>query len=240
VPTSPIATTCSSISKPAASDPDASKSPSPRPLTRSISPRSRGHRRSISSHMLPKSSIGLSHKKKRVPAPLRSTEYHSDESSSDGSPPRSERLRDLAASSTEEFVAPTRKVSSVEREIGNATLLGNPSPVAGLNTHGGGFPSPPPSWQQLPSAPSLPDYIATRIKQEKISRFSEAAQVVQQPPKLDDNITTLRPQLPSAAHNAPLLSDSRLETGASRPRRKLIGAAERRAERERQKQRNRG
>jgi hypothetical protein len=81
VPTSPIATTRSSLSKPVASDSDESKSPSPRPRTRSISPHSRNHRRSISSHMLPKSSIGLSHKKKRVPAPLQSTEYHFDESS---------------------------------------------------------------------------------------------------------------------------------------------------------------
>lgn len=167
VPTSPVATTRSSLSKPAASDSDSSRSPSPdsrsnstvrtkaksvdrviprrkqqasrsgdegesrrfnrrrssgadqrqnnenrgsstktannssRKRTRSISPLARSHRRSISTQLPSKSTQGLSHKKKRVPAPLQSTEYQSDESSaSGGSHPRSSRLRHLAAPPT--------------------------------------------------------------------------------------------------------------------------------------------
>lgn len=160
VPTSPVATTRSSLSKPAVSDSDNSRSPSPharsavrakaksvdrvlprrkqyasgsgdegeaprfsrqrssgvdqkqskehrvstkiveassRKHTRSISPPPRGHRRSISTQLPSKSTQGLSHKKKRVPAPLQSTEYQSDESSASASShPRSSRLRHLA------------------------------------------------------------------------------------------------------------------------------------------------
>jgi hypothetical protein len=172
VPTSPVATTRSSLSKPAASDSDLSKSPSPRSPsttrdkvksvdrvlsrkraygsadeddvdaelrgfgrqrssgadhkarrdgrssskpsvdtssrkdTRSISPHSRGHRRSISTQLPSKSSHGLSHKKKRIPAPLQSTDYHSDESSASGnSHPRSSRLRHLAPPTTGDSTA---------------------------------------------------------------------------------------------------------------------------------------
>jgi hypothetical protein len=171
VPTSPVATTRSSLSKPAASDSDVSKSPrSPstardkaksvdrvlsrkraygsaddddvdvelrgfgrqrssgadhkasrdgrssskpsvdtnsRKDTRSISPPSRGHRRSISTQLPSKSSHGLSHKKRRVPAPLQSTEYHSDESSASGnSHPRGSRgSRNLAPPTTGDSTA---------------------------------------------------------------------------------------------------------------------------------------
>jgi hypothetical protein len=164
VPTSPVATTRSSLSKPAGSDSELSRSSSPRPhsrpathskaksvdrvisrkkhygsgsgdegeaelprfgrqrssgadhkssrdvgtkthvdsssrkRSRSISPHSRSHKRSISTQLPSKPSHGLSHKKKRVPAPLQSTEYHSDESSASGrSHPRSSRVRHLAA-----------------------------------------------------------------------------------------------------------------------------------------------
>jgi hypothetical protein len=167
VPTSPVATTRSSLSKPAGSESEISRSPSPRPRSRStvrdkaksvdriisrknrygsgsgdddegesrrfgrqrssgtdhrsgrdmgsrlhnesnprkrsgsISPHSRSHKRSISTQLPSKPSHGLSHKKKRVPAPLQSTEYHSDESSASGrSHPRSSRIRHLAAPAT--------------------------------------------------------------------------------------------------------------------------------------------
>jgi ankyrin repeat protein len=166
VPTSPVATTRSSLSKPAASDSDVSRSPSPRARSttqittksadrvvelrdspsqsgdedenerarfvrqqsvgtetkharenrssskfqpdshsrkrsRSISPPARVHKRSTSTQVVMKSSHGMGHKKKRVPAPLQSTEFHSDDSSeSDRSHPRSSRLRSLAAPNT--------------------------------------------------------------------------------------------------------------------------------------------
>jgi ankyrin repeat protein len=188
VPTSPVATTRSSLSKPAASDSDISKSPSPRPRsavrdkaksvdrvplrkrhytsasgdeaevevrrfgrqrssgadhksnrdarslskpdqdnnaqkrTGSISPQSRGHRRSISTQLPSKSSHGLSHKKKRVPAPLQSTEYHSDDSSASGSShPRSSRLRSLAAPTTgESTMSPAKKDGSHKKHVNSS------------------------------------------------------------------------------------------------------------------------
>lgn len=163
VPTSPVATTRSSLSKPAGSDSEVSKPSSPHRRShsavrdkaksvdrilsrkkrypsvsedegeiasprfrrqrssgadrrssrdagsrnhidsdtrRSISPDRRSHKRSIST-LSSKPPYGLSHKKKRVPAPLQSTEYHSDESSASGrSHPRSSRIRHLAAPPT--------------------------------------------------------------------------------------------------------------------------------------------
>jgi hypothetical protein len=194
VPTSPVATTRSSLSKPAASDSDVSKSPSPLPRstirdkaksvdrvlsrrkqyalgsgdedeaeresqrfhrqrssgtdhksnrdgrslsklnadngsrkrTRSISPHSRGHRRSISTQLPSKSSHGLSHKKKRVPAPLQSTEYHSDDSSASGhSHPRSSRLRNLAAPTTGDSAISPAKMPPHKKHVNSSgqTLL---------------------------------------------------------------------------------------------------------------------
>jgi Ankyrin repeats (3 copies) len=194
VPTSPVATTRSSLSKPAASDSDLSKSPSPptrpairdkaksadrvpsrrkqyasgsgdeddadaesqrlgrqrssgadhkanrdgrsssklqvdntsRKRTRSISPHPRGHRRSISTQLPSKSSHGLSHKKKRVPAPLQSTEYHSDDSSASGnSHPRSSRLRNLAAPTTGESAISPAKMPPHKKHVNSSgqTLL---------------------------------------------------------------------------------------------------------------------
>ncbi|TLD12600.1 uncharacterized protein PgNI_03151 [Pyricularia grisea] len=64
---------------------------------RSVSPASRAHRRSISTQLPGQSSMGPSHKKKRIPAPLQPTEYHSDDSSPAGSPRfRGSKLRRLA------------------------------------------------------------------------------------------------------------------------------------------------
>ncbi|KAK0722382.1 hypothetical protein B0T26DRAFT_739637 [Lasiosphaeria miniovina] len=73
----------------------------PSTRTRSISPQPRAHRRSVSTQLPGQSTNGLSHKKKRVPAPLQSTDYHSDESSASGSPhPRSSKLRSLTTPAT--------------------------------------------------------------------------------------------------------------------------------------------
>ncbi|KAL2156133.1 hypothetical protein VTH82DRAFT_878 [Thermothelomyces myriococcoides] len=79
--------------------------------TRSTSPHARTHRRSVSTQ-LPghSSSNGLGQKKKRIPAPLQSTDYQSDESSASGSPhPRSSKLRGLATpANTESTVSPAK------------------------------------------------------------------------------------------------------------------------------------
>lgn len=190
VPTSPVATTRSSLSKPGASDSDVSRSPSPRlksrdkaksvdrvlprrkqfasgsgdegdddgrrfnrqrssgadhrhnkdrrtslkpnpenntqKRTRSVSPHSRSHRRSTSTQLPSKSTHGLSHKKKRVPAPLQSTEYQSDESSASGSShPRSSRLRHLAAPTTGESTISPAKVAPHRKHVNSSgqTLL---------------------------------------------------------------------------------------------------------------------
>ena len=190
VPTSPVATTRSSLSKPRASDSDVSRSPSPRlksrdkaksvdqvlprrkqfasasgdegeddkrrfnrqrssgadhrhhkdrrtlhkqnaestahKRTRSVSPHSRGHRRSTSTTLPSKSTHGLSHKKKRVPAPLQSTEYQSDESSASGSShPRSSRLRHLAASTTGDSTISPAKIAPHRKHVNSSgqTLL---------------------------------------------------------------------------------------------------------------------
>ncbi|POR33492.1 Protein HOS4 [Tolypocladium paradoxum] len=66
--------------------------------TRSISPHPRQHRRSISTQLPSQASNGLNLKKKRLPPPLQPpTDYHSDDSSTGGSPhPRSSKIRSLA------------------------------------------------------------------------------------------------------------------------------------------------
>ena len=78
---------------------------------RSVSPHLRTHRRSISTQLPGNSSNGLSHKKKRIPAPLQSTDYHSDDSSASGSPhPRSSKLRSLATPATADSTVSPAKV----------------------------------------------------------------------------------------------------------------------------------
>ncbi|KAL2074682.1 hypothetical protein VTL71DRAFT_8461 [Oculimacula yallundae] len=189
VPTSPVATTRSSLSKPAASDSEISRSASPRSRsrstirdkaksldrivprrrqytsvsgdedeaesrtfgrqrssgadhklnrskghndthsrkrTRSTSPQPRSHKRSISTQLPSKSSQGLSHKKKRIPAPLQSTEYQSDDSSASGhSHPRSTRLRSLAAPITGESAISPAKMAPHKKHVNSSgqTLL---------------------------------------------------------------------------------------------------------------------
>ncbi|KAK4190108.1 hypothetical protein QBC35DRAFT_378900 [Podospora australis] len=86
------------------------RSPSPPPA--------RPHRRSISSQLPGQSSNGLSQKKKRIPAPLQSTDYHSDESSASGSPhPRSSKLRNLATPATAESTVSPMKMAPHKKHL---------------------------------------------------------------------------------------------------------------------------
>ncbi|KAF5022054.1 hypothetical protein F66182_5900 [Fusarium sp. NRRL 66182] len=76
---------------------------------RSLSPLSRTHRRSASSQLPAYSSNGFGQKKRRLPPPLHSTDYHSDDSSASGSPhPRSSKLRSLATSAADTNASPAR------------------------------------------------------------------------------------------------------------------------------------
>jgi hypothetical protein len=85
---------------------------------RSASPPHRAHRRSISTQLPSQSSNGLSHKKKRVPAPLQSTDYHSDESSASGSPhPRSSKLRSLATPATADSTISPAKMAPHKKHL---------------------------------------------------------------------------------------------------------------------------
>jgi hypothetical protein len=84
---------------------------------RSLSPQLRTHRRSISTQ-LPSHSNGMSHKKKRIPAPLQSTDYHSDESSASGSPrARSSKLRSLTTPATTESTISPAKVAPHKKHL---------------------------------------------------------------------------------------------------------------------------
>ncbi|QPH01247.1 hypothetical protein C2857_005446 [Epichloe festucae Fl1] len=78
----------------------------------SLSPPPRQHRRSISTqlHSQLSSSNGLGNKKRRLPPPLQSTDYQSDESSNGGSPhPRSSKFRSLATpASADTNVSPAK------------------------------------------------------------------------------------------------------------------------------------
>ena len=90
--------------------------------TRSISPPPRGHRRSISTQLPSKSTQGLSHKKKRIPAPLQSTEYLSDDSSASGSSrPRSTRVRHLAAPTTGDSAISPAKMTGPHKKHVNSS-----------------------------------------------------------------------------------------------------------------------
>lgn len=77
---------------------------------RSPSPQGRAHRRSLSTQLPSQSSNGFSVKKRRIPAPLQSTDYHSDDSSASGSPhPRSSKLRSIATPVTgDSTISPAR------------------------------------------------------------------------------------------------------------------------------------
>lgn len=89
-----------------------------RTRTRSVSPPLRSHKRSISTQLPAGSANGLSHKKKRVPPPLQSTEYHSDDSSVSGSAqPRSSRLRSLAAPGTAESTTSPAKMAPHKKHL---------------------------------------------------------------------------------------------------------------------------
>lgn len=83
---------------------------------RSISPQPRGHRRSLSTQ-LPSQSNGLSQKKKR-PAPLHSTDYHSDESSASGSLHiRSSKPRSLTTPATADSTMSPAKIGPHKKHL---------------------------------------------------------------------------------------------------------------------------
>ncbi|KAK1751672.1 hypothetical protein QBC47DRAFT_364035 [Echria macrotheca] len=86
--------------------------------TRSVSPQPRAHRRSVSTQLPGPASNGLSHKKKRIPAPLQSTDYHSDESSASGSPhPRSSKIRSLTTPATTESTISPAKMAPHKKHL---------------------------------------------------------------------------------------------------------------------------
>ncbi|KAI0439579.1 hypothetical protein F4803DRAFT_564391 [Xylaria telfairii] len=87
---------------------------------RSASPPSRIHRRSISTQLPSQSSNGLSNKKRRVPAPLQSTEYQSDDSSASGSPhPRSSKLKSVATPLTGESTISPARMPAHKKHVDN-------------------------------------------------------------------------------------------------------------------------
>ncbi|KAG9246393.1 hypothetical protein BJ878DRAFT_417062 [Calycina marina] len=89
--------------------------------TRSISPPARNHRRSLSTQTHSKSSRGLSHKKKRIPSPLQSADYRSDESStSDKSHRRRSRLRHLAAPATSDSAISPAKMAPHKKNVNSS------------------------------------------------------------------------------------------------------------------------
>lgn len=93
---------------------------------RSLSPHSRTHRRSLSTQLPSQSSNGFSTKKRRIPAPLQSTDYHSDDSSASGSPhPRSSKLRSIATPVTGESTISPARMPAHKKHVDNhgQTLL---------------------------------------------------------------------------------------------------------------------
>ena len=85
---------------------------------RSASPPPRPHRRSVSTQLPSQTANGLSHKKKRVPAPLQSTDHLSDDSSAGGSPhPRSSKLRSLTTPATTESTVSPAKVAPHKKHL---------------------------------------------------------------------------------------------------------------------------
>jgi len=92
-----------------------------RKRTRSISPPSRNHRRSVSTQLRSKYTQGLSHKKKKIPAPLQSTEYQSDDSSASGSSnTRSSRLRHLPAPTTGDSAISPAKMAPHKKHVNSS------------------------------------------------------------------------------------------------------------------------
>ena len=90
------------------------------PRNRSTSPPSRIHRRSVSTQLPSQSLNGLSSKKRRVPAPLQSTEYQSDDSSASGSPhPRSSRIKNIATPITGESTISPARIPGHKKHVDN-------------------------------------------------------------------------------------------------------------------------
>ena len=88
------------------------------PRNRSNSPPARPHRRSISTQLPNQAANGLGQKKKRIPAPLQSTEYQSDESSANGSPhPRSSKIRSLTTPATADSAMSPAKIAPHKKHL---------------------------------------------------------------------------------------------------------------------------
>ncbi|KAI1191632.1 hypothetical protein F5B17DRAFT_247515 [Nemania serpens] len=107
------------------------------PRNRSASPPTRAHRRSISTQLPSHSSNGLSSKKRRIPAPLQSTDYQSDDSSADDSPhPRSSKMKSIATPLTGEYETAKKRLAERPEDLNFADYAGNtPLQVASLNGH---------------------------------------------------------------------------------------------------------
>ncbi|RYO74155.1 hypothetical protein DL766_006583 [Monosporascus sp. MC13-8B] len=88
---------------------------------RSASPQERSHRRSLSTQLPAQSPAnGLSSKKRRIPAPLQSADYHSDDSSTGGSPhPRSSKLRNIATPLTGESTVSPARMAPHKKHVDN-------------------------------------------------------------------------------------------------------------------------
>ncbi|CAJ2509871.1 Uu.00g057710.m01.CDS01 [Anthostomella pinea] len=87
---------------------------------RSLSPHGRAHRRSLSTQLPSQTSNGLSTKKRRIPAPLHTTDYQSDDSSASGSPhPRSSKLRSIATPLTGDSTMSPAKLPAHKKHVDN-------------------------------------------------------------------------------------------------------------------------
>ncbi|KAI4597038.1 Set3 complex subunit with deacetylase activity, meiotic-specific repressor of sporulation proteins [Pestalotiopsis sp. 9143b] len=104
-------------SKSLSSKPHLDRHSSSRP--RSISPHVRAHRRSLSTQLPDKSyASGLGTKKRRIPAPLQSMDYHSDDSSASGSPhPRSSRLKSIVTPGTGDSTMSPAKLAPHKKHL---------------------------------------------------------------------------------------------------------------------------
>ncbi|KAH7041109.1 uncharacterized protein B0I36DRAFT_260682 [Microdochium trichocladiopsis] len=87
---------------------------------RSSSPHGRPHRRSLSTQLPSQSSNGLVSKKRRLPAPLQATEYHSDDSSASASShPRNSKVRRLATPLTADSTMSPATRTGHKRHVDN-------------------------------------------------------------------------------------------------------------------------
>lgn len=83
-------------------------------------PPERAHRRSLSTQLPAQSANGFSSKKRRIPAPLQSTDYNSDDSSVGGSPhPRSSKLKNIATPLTGDSTISPARIPPHKKHVDN-------------------------------------------------------------------------------------------------------------------------